>query len=390
LTLAVHWPGGSADQISELHQVVKDMTAGLDSVEACIALPDEILLPLVGRADAEAAARELRSLFAGDFEEIYYAHDVIGVFYAMLSQSYPEARRICFGDGLGIVYERHYHLSFLGVDTAKSEPASTPGKGSSWQRALRRLLGIARGVAGNSAQAASEAPFGLGSIPPHEAALILPVDQSGEFLRHVSLKVVPKELALQVLGDVSAQCAALSRHVDDLLHGRGSARKFLLMTENNAEGAFMTFERDVEMYCAIIEQHCAPGSVVYLKSHPGETLPRNEAIRACIGHKYELVEFDRRFKRYPIEFAARLVNECVPICMSYPVLSLKYLFDRDVIQPTDDAFIEQWYPEKYWASYKNALSLYMEPLMSLSSWDGTGLLWSGSHDRDAPALEVHA
>ena len=54
----------------------------------------------------------------------------------------------------------------------------------------------------------------------------------------------------------------------------------------------------------------------------------------------------------------RLVRACTPICMSYPTLSIKYLFDVDVIQPTDEAFIEKWYPERFWRSYKNGLSLY--------------------------------
>ena len=63
--------------------------------------------------------------------------------------------------------------------------------------------------------------------------------------------------------------------------------------------------------------------------------------------------------------------------MSYPVLSLKYLYDIDVIQPMDSEFIEKWFPKWTWASYKNSLSLYSEPLKRLSSWDGMSILWSG-------------
>jgi hypothetical protein len=140
----------------------------------------------------------------------------------------------------------------------------------------------------------------------------------------------------------------------------------------------MDFDREVEMYCSIIMQYCKAGGVVFLKSHPGETLPRNERIKERLGSFIEVIELDKKFKRYPIEVWKDLVLKCSVICMSYPVLSLKYLYDIDVFQPMDHAFIEKWFPEWTWASYKNSLSLYMEPLRKLATWDGTGILWAGS------------
>ncbi len=91
-----------------------------------------------------------------------------------------------------------------------------------------------------------------------------------------------------------------------------------------------------------------------------------------------MVEIDPRFKRYPIELAVRLVRECTVICMSYPRLSLKYLYDIDVIQPMDEAFIERWFPPRFWHSSKNSVALYEKPLERLSVWDGHNVLWSGT------------
>jgi hypothetical protein len=246
---------------------------------------------------------------------------------------------------------------------------------------MRKFLGLAGRAAAETASAElAKQPFGLSGVRPHAAALILPIDQSGEFLRHVRLQVIPRDQVLRVLEEISAGCVSLQAHVQDLVEqtGRRSRRVFLLMTENNAEGNFMPFDREVEMYCSVVQSHCPAGSVVVLKSHPGEVLPRNEAIRARLSDTYEIVEFSAVLKRYPIELAGDLVRHCVLICMSYPTLSLRYLFGLDVIQPMDEAFIERWFPEPYWGSYKNALALYNEPLRRLSSWDGRSVLWRGT------------
>jgi hypothetical protein len=173
-------------------------------------------------------------------------------------------------------------------------------------------------------------------------------------------------------------CADFTQYIDSLLARCGTRQKYLLLTENNAEGSFLTFENDVEMYCAVVRESCAPNSVIILKAHPGESLPRNDAIRAGLGGDFEVLEVDPRFKRYPIELAVRLVRECTVICMSYPRLSLKYLYGVDVIQPMDDAFIERWFPRQFWRSYKNAVMLYERPFERLSSWDGRSVLWSGA------------
>ena len=100
-----------------------------------------------------------------------------------------------------------------------------------------------------------------------------------------------------------------------------------------------------------------------------------------LGDLYQVVELKKRFKRYPIELWKELVQTCTVICMSYPALSLKYLYDVDVIQPMDDRFIEKWFPEWTWASYKNASSLYMKPLEMLPTWNGADALWTGNIKR---------
>jgi len=401
----VHWPYAELAQVEQLLGVIATMSSRMPEVVSAQPITTEMLSGVMGRPDAAVAASELRvRLGSESFDEIYYSHDVVGEFFWALAEAYPGARRICFGDGLGIVYQRKYHLevSYPPVDEngeplpprlddeddhvppAAIEPVAPPVvKPSGIARLLKWFSGA------NATDAAPvappgvvpeppSAPFGTTAVKPHIAGLILPVDQSGRFLRGVELRTVPKGVVLDLIDQAAAGCTDFLAHTEAILADCGDRPKFLLITENNAEGECITFEREIEMYCSIVRERAPAGSAIILKSHPGETLPRNEALTAELQNDYAVFRIDPGFKRYPIELAKRLLHESQPICMSYPTLSLKYLYDIDVMQPMDDAFIERWFPKRFWPAYKNSLLLYDEPLKRLKDWDGRSLLWQGN------------
>jgi len=377
VTVVVNYPTGDAKLLDELHDIASVMTRGLPLVESCIAVSNEGLDHLTGRTDVEAAAKEFRNLVSlGTFSEVYYFHDVMGQFFPMLAQSYPNARRICYGDVLGTTLERQYHLSQLGIEVAASVVTADPAVMPSLWRRIGSVL-TKPWTAKPQIADLSKLPFGLCSTLPHSASLILPVDESGEFLANIPWQVVSKKLVLRLLNELVSRCSAFREYEDRLLAGRETADKFLLMTECNAEAQFLTFEHDIDMYCAIIEHHCSPRSTIFLKPHPAERVRRYDAIRARLGDRYELIEFDPRFRRYPIEFAARLARECTPISMSYPSVSLLYLYGVNVIQPMSKAFIEKWYAPKYWEFLRRSRAMMDEPRKRLATWDGRSLLWSG-------------
>jgi hypothetical protein len=370
ITIAVYWPGVPAEQVEEIAAIVRQMANPLSDVDACMVVTGERADSFERQAEVDPGAAR-RGLFGDtDFAEIYYAHDVVGRFYQALAMAFPHARRICYGDGLGNVYQRDYHLGLLRDPTDGSEKGEREPRRGWWRNCLASLRRCVR-----SAEPVRAIPS---QFQPDAAALILPVDQSGGFLRDVQLTVVPRATALQLFEHGAAGCTDFIAHIDDLLARHAGRTKYLLLTENNAEGHFLAFDKDVEMYCAVVRDFCAPDSVIILKAHPGESLPRNEAIRASLGGDFEVVEIDPRFKRYPVELAVSLVRECKVICMSYPRLSLKYLYGIDVIQPMDDAFIERWFAPQFWRSYKNAVTLYEKPLERLAGWDGRGVLWAGA------------
>jgi hypothetical protein len=361
--ILVHWPGVSSQIAEEIRDIVKRITIGFPFVDKLTMLTSADILLLQEGGDVNRSAAGLRSrLGYSSFDQIFYAHDIEGGMLDFLCTAYPESRKICFGDAFGNVYEKSVHLSFL----KRSTSALLHDR---LIMALQRLLTGTK----NQKNLAESTDF-----KPHEAVLILPVDQSGNFLRDIPLTVCPKHIVQDVINHCASAAADLKIYIENLVVSYNHQNKFLLLTDNISEGKFMDFEREIDMYCSIIKKYCTPGSVVFLKSHPGEALPRNEKIKARLGTLHTVVELDQKFKRYPIELWKELIFNCTVICMSYPVLSLKYLYDINVIQPMDDNFVEQWFPEWTWASYKNAITLYMEPLKNLASWDGSGVLWAGN------------
>ena len=372
VTLLVHWPGVNDSIVTELLQIVRELTAPFGNIERVVALSSADKDGLLASLSLQVIAEELENrLGRGHFDELYYAHDIEGGMQQLLCTLFPEARRICYGDALGNVYEKKVHLSFLKRQKEPGIPAALA--------MLRRLLGRVSALGGKlltGGLARRGRSLELAEFRAEAAALILPVDQSGHFLDGIPLTVCSRRLVFDLVGRCADACIDLNDYQAVLIERYRDRRTFLLLTENSAEGNFIDFQRETEMYCAVIRERCDPGTVIFLKSHPGETLPRNERISAILADDFEVVTLDPKFKRYPIELWRDLVSSSTVMCMSYPVLSLKYLYDIDVIQPMDDAFIERWYPEWTWASYKNAIRLYMEPLKRLPEWDGGSILWN--------------
>jgi hypothetical protein len=365
VVMVVYWPGASEEMIDELGDAVKKLTKAFPHVKSVLTLSQARFMDLVRSGDPADSASAVKK-FVGNtsIHEIYYAHDVVGELYQSLCTAYPDAKRICFGDALGNVYERDVHLSYL---------RAVHKKPTIKQSILDRGKQVVNKLFGTSLLASEKVR--PKDYKPHRAALILPVDQSGTFLKKTPITLVSKDIAIAIIEQCSASCRDLNDYLDTITEIYSNRRRYLLLTDNFAEGNFIDFDREIDMYCSIIMAHCEPGSVVFLKSHPGETLPRNGRIRDSIGAQFDIVELDNKFKRYPIELWKELVVSSSVISMSYPVLSLKYLYNIDVFQPMDHVFIERWFPEWTWRSYKNALSLYMVPLKKLSSWDNQELLY---------------
>lgn len=375
-TFLVHWPGVNDVIVTELTSVVREMTSTFENIERIVMITSSDKNELLTTCSLQQISQAFEELLgSAHFDELYYAHDIEGGMQQLLCTLFPEAKRICYGDALGNVYEKKVHLSFL----SNNGGGKTPTTVFTLRQILTRATALGCRILKWSLLKSSKI-LEFSEFRPDAATLILPVDQSGKFLEGLPLNICSRENVLNLVERCARACGPLRDYQFSLVNRYRGRKKYLLLTENSAEGNFIDFHRETEMYCAVIREQCEPGSVIFLKSHPGEILPRNEKISQRLADDFEVVTLKQKLKRYPIELWMDLITNSTVICMSYPVLSLKYLYGIDVIQPMDDAFIERWFPEWTWASYKNSASLYMEPLKQLEAWDGKSVLWSARMD----------
>ena len=351
--------------VNEIYDIINKFSKNYDFINKIKPVSSQQKEEFLSSNNIELAINVLKNQIGKDcFDEIYYSHDIDGGMYQFLCSSYPDAQRICLGDCLGNVYEKEILLSLL-------KPVK---KTQSILSLAKRLIKVIFKIP----QQQQKKIIVFQDFKPHQAVLILPVDQSGNFFENIPLTVCKKDIVMKITEQCISCTAELQNYITNILTKYNGYEKYLLLTENHAEANFIDFDKEIEMYSSLINKYCHRGSVVFLKSHPGETLPRNEKIKEKISDNFEIVELDKKFKRYPVEIWKNLVINCNVICMSYPVLSLKYLYNLDVIQPMNNELIEKWFNDWTWASYKNNITLCTEPTKNLANWDGNSVLYAGN------------
>lgn len=336
----VQLPGASTETLSEMLAIIRELVQGYPGVE-CVE----------GLTDSQVSTSLLQELLGPNFDELYYSHDSTGTICRQLVHAYPGARPICTGDAFGIVYP----ADFLAAYHMQKSIAATLKK---WGK---KFLGET-----------SCAP-----ITPSCAVLVLPVDPSGRGLRDIEWVCCPKNDFIKVVRRCHSNAGALRTYMNELLQRLRDRRVYMLLTETYAEAGHMASAHEISMYAEIIRKHCEHHSAIIVKPHPLDTVGKAARLRNLLGSDYDIFAVDSSFGRYPIEIWEEVVRACTVISTAYPVLSLKYIYDVDVMQPMDEAMVKRWIEPAYQKWSRESLTLYMEPLARLPTWDGSGVLWSG-------------
>ena len=301
------------------------------------------------------------------FDEIYYTHDVVGRAAELAMNAYPRAVHITFGDALGSVYNKRYHLAL-----ASGAPQSQVNQqGVRTRLCPRRMLNALKTYLRQII---------LGEPQPFQASkavLILPMDQTGDCLDDKELSIVPRQLVLDIISDCQQSLPELRSYSQKLLAGTPVPR-FLMLLENISDGNFTSFEREVAMCEEMVRRHVPERATVFIKAHPLSVAPVDDALCSRLESDYTARTVSREFRRHPVELWSDLISACQVISMSYPSISLAYLYDKPVIYPVEPSLIKEYIPERFWDSYKNADMLYRGQLANLATWDGRSVLWKGS------------
>ena len=286
-----------------------------------------------------------------DFDEIYFPHDLIEDTSESLFERYPRAKRICCGDSFGLVYTKEFFFRLL----------ESPVRNKNLIQILKiKIYKILERTKDGPSKRIYET---------HQATLVLPIDQSGSYFKKVPLTVCPKKIVIDIVNKCSKSCQGLENYIGKILMPYDQKKIYVLLTENFAEANLISLEKEIEMYCFIIRKYCQPNDILFLKPHHGETLPRGQKIIARLSD-YRIFELKKNFIKYPIEIWQGLLDNALIISAGYPVLSLKYLYNIDVIQPMDKTLIKNWFPERPQVYLKDAINIYNESLKRLNHWNG--------------------
>lgn len=330
----VEWPG--AKNSRQITQIIKIFTSNFLKIKKI--------------------SQNKKEFLKYSFDKIYFSHSFNQQTVQPFFKKNPKAKRICYGDSFGLVYTPEFFYESL--------PLLKKGRLAKIYRIYQKIRKKFR----------IDENFSI-----DQAVLILPVDQSGNFFKTTPLKVCAKNSVLSVIKHCYQASGELRKYLKKIIKESNSKFPIIFLTENFSEAGYIELEKEIEMYASFIKKYASPEDIIYIKPHPGEQNSRLGLIQKKLPH-WQIHEVETKFHKYPIEIWQKALFQVKIISMAYPVLSLKYLYNLDIIQPMNKTLIKQWFPEESQSYLIEAINQYMKPLKKLKNWDNKSPLYQAKND----------
>lgn len=310
---------------------------------------DEIKLHLRHNTKVLRKAVYLRNKFGRDaFLEIYYAHDISADFIAQSAmQAFPEATRICFGDALGIVYTNEYFTAktyAVGIVEACLRPLGT---------VMNMIYRLKR----------------VWLLPPRKmrleaeyAALILPCDPGGDFLRNKKLIAVEKVDLSFVLNRLNLSAAHLLSNRNLVLE-KNEANSYLVLLGAYSESKFTTEKMELELYIDTAINYIPKSMKIVLKAHPSSSIEKARKIKRALAKHHDVMIMS--FQELPIELLSNINRYAGVISFSYSSIALKYLYNTKVVHALSELQVEKYFLKKSKAWMQESNDLYIKEITKL-------------------------
>lgn len=372
VVVLVHPPGTSRERARASGAIVERLIAS-QGWQAPIVLADDDVAEIIQASRRTVPYRETLRRFAKrvgeSFDEVHFAHGLTGRVPELAMNAYPNAKRVVFGDALGSIYDARYFMALArGASIAEARRAAIerpPLHFRQVPRTIRHRMG-------------SLALGGPRKLTADVAALVLPMDQTGNALADTPVSVVPKRLVLDVISDCQRAVPALAAYSGEVLK-KTPAPHFVMLLENYADANMTSLDNEVAMYETAIRRHVPKGATILLKTHPLAVAPVDHMLRDRLEADYAAHLIPHDLVRYPMELWSGLVSSCEVMSMlSYCGISLAFLYGKVTICPVDDDLIERFFFQASWDRMRDAAVLYRGQLDNLATWDGESILWKGT------------
>lgn len=268
-----------------------------------------------------------------EYQALVYSHDINNHLINILNQLYKDIKLISYGDAFGLYFNKYDFLKNLGIEYKKPEKFKCI----------------------TSQEFCSILPTDMGNVVDKQ-----PIIVAKECFKDILKKISPKNL---------------QKYEEKLLLNYINKTKALLMTENLAEGGIMSYREEIQMYIDFIEKYVPKNSVIFVKAHPHEIHDRARDIKKRMKKYYKIVKIENRYNFYPMEIFANFIDKMdIIICNGSPIITFKYLYNKDVINPRLDPHYSNSY--HFTTNLDQAIDKAMEETLKLiDNWDGKTVIY---------------
>jgi hypothetical protein len=312
---------------------------------------------LITQQPYAASIRDLRRKSGDDqFDEVYLARNYIGRGSALILRAYPKATRIQYGDGFGFVSSEEKERN---VSSGKAHSSITV-----------TLSRKARACARDILYGKTPPPLGFDA-----AVLALPVDFAGNGLDDTPLLVPPRSQVVSVIHRCNSMLPDLNQYCERLLNDiQGDC--YLYLPNMFTEAGFTPLDKEVALYEEVIRQNSPVGSTLLIKLHPRTCSPVFDILQPILEPDYTVKIISQgQFKSIPIELWTPLIARCPIVAFSSSSLSLRYLYDKDVIVGLSEDLVDKYFYKEITGDIRDMLCFEREALLALKTWDGQSILW---------------
>lgn len=282
------------------------------------------------------------------FDEVYLSRDFSSPGSSLILNSYPNATRITYGDSLGIV-----------------------GNYLTRRNGVRPLLSYCKTRLKNYIYGQPK------KLAFDTAALVLPIDWSGEYLTNMALMVPRRDFVLSVFQAIGKKLERLNKYCETLLEKTERDKNYLVLLSNLTLSGFTSVENEISLCVEIVERNVSKGATVFLKAHPRGEANVLAGLVERLKKEYQVkVVDDFELAKFPIELWQKLTSNCtiIPV-FSTSSINMKYLSGREVLLPLTDDLIDRYFYKDQFPRMKKANKVINEAVIALNDWDGASVLW---------------
>ena len=303
-----------------------------------------------------------------EFDQVFLARNYIGLGSSLILNSYPEAIKVCYGDGFGVVGTEIFTNVFSGSNA-----------GLYW-----RIIGFIKNILFGKISIKGIYKRILGKFKVETlrgfafdaAVLILPMDYSGKYLNQLPFYVPSLEHVRGTFERINKSMLGLNNYCLDLIKNvSGECYLYLLVTPT--ESGSTSLKNEIKMYLETIRENSPRGATIFIKLHPRKSITFGDYILADLRNEYNIIVINQgKFKSIPIEFWGPLIARCKIISFSSSSLSLRYIYNKEVITGLSVDKVRKFYFKKMQSVFEDDYHLWNEAAEALNSWDGKSILWS--------------